>query len=922
MTGGNVMKRFVIILVTFIGSMALSATGYADIVYFEDFDSGMGDWTGEWGLATNQYHSPPNSLADSPVGNYDDYDTVVVEMTTDVDISGYFGARLEFWTKYDIETGFDYCHLDASSDGGANWNNLETFNGEGFGWHNFVMEIGAYAGQSVRFRFTLETDAGYNVDGMYVDDFTVVGLDTDTSPPFILHEGPTDSTSVPEDYIAVAAMTDPSGVEGAWLSYSVDDDNFEVVDPDSVVIDDYYFTIPTVEAGAHVEYFISARDNVGNEGSTPPEHYVSGTVLFYDDGFAEFIYSYGAGAKSATRMTPEVPAVLVTGMLRFYTDINRPLDTVDVEIWASQAGEPGESIAGPYAVWPASTFEDPQAWTYVDFRGMDITVENDFFLGFTYRSEWPVILGDSPERSNRSYMYYSGNWELAGTDYHIRAIVDYGFVGHIAGVVTWMDGSTPIEGVVVSALRNQSPIMTDTTDADGSYLLRNLFHGFYDVEASAEGYLDQTVAGIEVIPGITTFVDFQLESQILGFDLISPDSGSILPGDTLTVTWHSTTDPDSVLPISYKVYWDDDEYFGSPDSSVELSDTVYTFVESLELSQTYYWRVLAYTYNETSRYSNQTWNFYINGLPEETTILAPPNGAPADSMTHLIWLETDDPDSFDVVSYSLQADDDSLFGSPEIDQSGISDSGLFVDEAIAVHLGQLDGFSNLTPDTRYFWRVRSDDLFGGFSNWTDGSHYFIYLYSGQNPGPEPFALYAPPDSARRVVFYTDFTWGNTHDPYYYFDFTLQYSTDSLFSGVVISISGLTDTSMTIPTDYLAQAGEELFWRVLAINEEGQIRIGGIPDPEFRSLEILRPGDVNGNGVVDIPDIVYLIAYYRGQGPAPDPLLVGDLDDDCLVQMSDIIYLIYVVRGIVPPPPRPDCEELLAVFKGIPSGQQK
>ncbi len=409
-------------------AVELSVPATEEIVYREDFDSGMGDWAGEWGLATAHYHSPPNSLADSPVGNYADYDTVVVELMTDIDLAGYVGARLEFWTKYDIELGFDYIYLDVSSDGGTNWIDLNTFNGEGADWHNFVADIGGFAGQSVRFRFTLESDAGYTVDGMYVDDFTVFGTDTDTSPPLILHEGPTDSTSVPGDFTAVAAITDPSGVESASLSYSVEGGDPVDVGPDSIVVDDYYFTIPAVEAGAHVEYFLTALDNVNNEGSSSTEHYVSGTVLFYDDGDGEFVYIYFEGNSCATRMTPDETAALVTGMLRLYTDINRPLDTVDVEVWADQGGIPGQSIVDPFAVWPMSTLEDPHAWTYVDFRGMGITVNDDFFLGYTYRSGWPVILGDSPARTNRSQVFNGAFWAEAGTEFYIRAIVDYGYL--------------------------------------------------------------------------------------------------------------------------------------------------------------------------------------------------------------------------------------------------------------------------------------------------------------------------------------------------------------------------------------------------------------------------------------------------------------------------------------------------------------
>jgi hypothetical protein len=409
-------------------AMAAYQEPVEDIVYFEDFDSGMGDWAGEWGLATNEFHSDPNSLADSPVGNYADYDTVVVELMFDIDLADYVGARLEFWTKYDIELGFDYIYLDGSSDGGSSWIDLYTFNGEGVDWHNFVTDIGAFAGQNVRFRFTLESDAGYNVDGMYVDDFTVFGTDTDTSPPLILHPGPTDSTSVPGNYTAIAAITDVSGVESSWLTYMVDGGEEQTVSPDSIVGDLYYFTIPMAEAGAHVEYVISAVDNVGNEGSTSTKHYVSGTVLYYDDGEPEFIYQYFAGYKNATRMTPEESATLVTGMLRLYTDVNRPLDTVDVQIWAVSGSNPGNPLIDPFAVWPEATLENPQAWTYVDFRDMGISIDADFFLGWTYRSEWPVILGDSPAVYNRSRVFDGVSWAPATTDFHIRAVVDYGQV--------------------------------------------------------------------------------------------------------------------------------------------------------------------------------------------------------------------------------------------------------------------------------------------------------------------------------------------------------------------------------------------------------------------------------------------------------------------------------------------------------------
>jgi hypothetical protein len=63
------------------------------------------------------------------------------------------------------------------------------------------------------------------------------------------------------------------------------------------------------------------------------------------------------------------------------------------------------------------------------------------------------------------------------------------------------------------------------------------------------------------------------------------------------------------------------------------------------------------------------------------------------------------------------------------------------------------------------------------------------------------------------------------------------------------------------------------------------------------------GDANGDGVIDIADVVYLINYLFGGGPAPEPLEVGDANCDGVVDIADVVYLInYLFTG----GPSPDC----------------
>ncbi|MGB2769551.1 MAG: dockerin type I repeat-containing protein, partial [Candidatus Zixiibacteriota bacterium] len=61
------------------------------------------------------------------------------------------------------------------------------------------------------------------------------------------------------------------------------------------------------------------------------------------------------------------------------------------------------------------------------------------------------------------------------------------------------------------------------------------------------------------------------------------------------------------------------------------------------------------------------------------------------------------------------------------------------------------------------------------------------------------------------------------------------------------------------------------------------------------------GDANGDGLVDVGDVVYLINYLYKGGPPPDPLAAGDVNCDGIVDLGDVVYLVnYLFRGGPPP----------------------
>mgnify|MGYP000879244132 CR=1 FL=1 len=73
-----------------------------------------------------------------------------------------------------------------------------------------------------------------------------------------------------------------------------------------------------------------------------------------------------------------------------------------------------------------------------------------------------------------------------------------------------------------------------------------------------------------------------------------------------------------------------------------------------------------------------------------------------------------------------------------------------------------------------------------------------------------------------------------------------------------------------------------------------------------ACDVIR-GDANGDGNIDLIDILFIIShkYDNPPGPAPVPLKAGDANCDGLLNLLDILYLIDYLYG-TPPGPEPQC----------------
>ena len=100
-------------------------------------------------------------------------------------------------------------------------------------------------------------------------------------------------------------------------------------------------------------------------------------------------------------------------------------------------------------------------------------------------------------------------------------IASAAITGKISGVITDEATSAPLANVSVTLVGTSS---TATTNDDGYYVMTNIPPGGYDVRVELAGYRSKTVMGAKVFAGLTTTLNFAL------------DTGEVITLDEIEVT--------------------------------------------------------------------------------------------------------------------------------------------------------------------------------------------------------------------------------------------------------------------------------------------------------------------------------------------------------------------------------------------------
>ncbi len=171
----------------------------------------------------------------------------------------------------------------------------------------------------------------------------------------------------------------------------------------------------------------------------------------------------------------------------------------------------------------------------------------------------------------------------------------------------------------------------------------------------------------------------------------SPADGAINQQLTKTLSW-TGGDPDVGDTLTYKVYFGTDT---NPENNLAQTTTVTEYDPgTLQLSQTYYWKVAAVDgYNAETE--GDTWHFttIISNPPNKPSGPSPANGAEEQSWSLTLSWTGGDPDSDDTVSYDVYFG--TLANPPLVKRSWLETS--YTHTAL------------LRPLNTYYWRIVARD---------------------------------------------------------------------------------------------------------------------------------------------------------------------------------------------------------------------
>ncbi|MEL6357261.1 MAG: M14 family zinc carboxypeptidase, partial [Bacteroidota bacterium] len=167
----------------------LLTVGERSILFEDGAEGGTINWISSgsgstWQSSNEDAYQGNNCFVDSRLGHTSSNNSRSFGMNSSISLVGTNNPRLEFAAKWGLHTSTDYVRLQISTNGGGSWSNISTsamgtISGqpafvENERWTYQSVDLSAYIGQSVRFRFVSFSNSSLRSDGFYFDDFRIV----------------------------------------------------------------------------------------------------------------------------------------------------------------------------------------------------------------------------------------------------------------------------------------------------------------------------------------------------------------------------------------------------------------------------------------------------------------------------------------------------------------------------------------------------------------------------------------------------------------------------------------------------------------------------------------------------------------------------------------------------------------------------
>ena len=261
----------------------------------------------------------------------------------------------------------------------------------------------------------------------------------------------------------------------------------------------------------------------------------------------------------------------------------------------------------------------------------------------------------------------------------------------------------------------------------------------------------------------------------------------------------------------------------------------------------------------------------LEGLPDAITLNSPANDAVEQDLDLMLeWAADDLADAYDV-EFGLDVD----LGESALFSSSTSETSLSV--------------SDLSTDTRYYWRVRGTNEAG------EGDWSAVWSFVTTDNVPDTPQLVSPENGAENLPLDQQFTWSESNG-----DFNrIQISADENFNNLIADVDELEESSFSADSDLPERS--ELFWRVRSVRSTGEASewsaawsfttAAGVPEAVTLNSPADGAEDVALTTLFNWSDVTYAQSY--------DLEIALDADfENVVIERSDLSDSRSLVSGVL------------------------